>query len=456
MAAQQSAFRPSLSRILLGLAGVFFLSIAWSSRSGGAGLSALVDVLVPTAIGSFIVSVGLLGGAEVRVKTLVASVSTIVSLVVADVALVKLLTPVVLDPPRAPLLDMDRMIESLAKDGIDAYPRYGAHLFETVLGRKGIAASEAPVMPLAGVSGSMLLHEDEVCCWNSFRLDEHGFNNDAGAHRSSPDLVVLVGDSFAAGAGVGREDNVATNLARRAGKVLNLGISGNGPLAEYAILREYGLPLRPRDVVWVYFEGNDLADLGRELASPIASYLDEGHSQGLRDRQDEVDSFLGPTLKTLRAETWCPPEQARLAARQAYRLRKVRNLLRAATGTATTQEVPDSRFFCHLLGRVARDVSAAGGRLWFVYMPAADRFHPSRMVRARIDALHDPVKEWILSCLKGAGVTTLDLLAAMREESDPRAFYPTAPPTGHLNAAGYRFAADRIEAMMKQGERESP
>ena len=113
MAAQQSAFRPSLSRILLGLAGVFFLSIAWSSRSGGAGLSALVDVLVPTAIGSFIVSVGLLGGAEVRVKTLVASVSTIVSLVVADVALVKLLTPVVLDPPRAPLPDRQQMIDDL-------------------------------------------------------------------------------------------------------------------------------------------------------------------------------------------------------------------------------------------------------------------------------------------------------------------------------------------------------
>ena len=39
--------------------------------------------------------------------------------------------------------------------------------------------------------------------------------------------------------------------------MINLGKGGNGPILEYAALKEYGEPLRPRIVLWFYFE-NDL------------------------------------------------------------------------------------------------------------------------------------------------------------------------------------------------------
>ena len=46
---------------------------------------------------------------------------------------------------------------------------------------------------------------------------------------------------------------------------INLGISGNGPLLEYAALVEYGKTLTPAKVLWIYFEGNDLtSDLNLE------------------------------------------------------------------------------------------------------------------------------------------------------------------------------------------------
>ena len=46
--------------------------------------------------------------------------------------------------------------------------------------------------------------------------------------------------------------------------VLNLGYAGNGPLIEYATLREYLEP-NVKNILWIYYEGNDIANLNREL-----------------------------------------------------------------------------------------------------------------------------------------------------------------------------------------------
>jgi len=41
--------------------------------------------------------------------------------------------------------------------------------------------------------------------------------------------------------------------------------NSNGPLAELASLVEYGPLIKPKTVIWLYYEGNDPTDLGREL-----------------------------------------------------------------------------------------------------------------------------------------------------------------------------------------------
>ena len=73
----------------------------------------------------------------------------------------------------------------------------------------------------------------------------------------------MIGDSFTHGACVNEPDTIGGNLRKniKSGGVLNLGQGGNGPLIEYATLREY-LPLTKTErVLWIYYEGNDLWDL---------------------------------------------------------------------------------------------------------------------------------------------------------------------------------------------------
>ena len=69
--------------------------------------------------------------------------------------------------------------------------------------------------------------------------------------------------------------------------MLNLGQTGNGPLIEYATLREY-LPIKKtKRKNRIYFEGSDLMNLASELKNPILLkyFTDENFSQNLTSKQ---------------------------------------------------------------------------------------------------------------------------------------------------------------------------
>ena len=90
------------------------------------------------------------------------------------------------------------------------------------------------------------------------RYDSRGFRNTE--EFTSADIVVI-GDSFVEGTYVPQDELITGVLANRLGeRVANLGVIAYGPQQELAVLRRYALPLRPRTVVWVFFEGNDLKD----------------------------------------------------------------------------------------------------------------------------------------------------------------------------------------------------
>lgn len=98
----------------------------------------------------------------------------------------------------------------------------------------------------------------------NYRTDERGFRNPPGVRRAD---VVFIGDSYTEGAQVPEAETFARQFERATGLgVINLGLGGYGPQQELAVLRRYGLPCRPRLVVWQMCEGNDLGDARRYVA----------------------------------------------------------------------------------------------------------------------------------------------------------------------------------------------
>lgn len=110
--------------------------------------------------------------------------------------------------------------------------------------------------------------------------------------------VVALGDSFTFGYGVNERVTWPAQLANLRGlTVANLGISGFGPGSELAMLRDEGLRLRPRLVLWQFF-ANDLLD-----AASFAGWQASGQHDFLaweRARTLPTAAPVGTTRPSLR------------------------------------------------------------------------------------------------------------------------------------------------------------
>ena len=93
------------------------------------------------------------------------------------------------------------------------------------------------------------------------RTDAEGFCNDDVPQSCD---IVVTGDSFVGQSPIPRNDYWSAIAAKKAGMSLyNLGVGGYGPQQELGVLKRYGLPKKPKIVLWAYFEGNDLRDAER-------------------------------------------------------------------------------------------------------------------------------------------------------------------------------------------------
>jgi lysophospholipase L1-like esterase len=91
------------------------------------------------------------------------------------------------------------------------------------------------------------------------RLDRNGFRNATDLDRAD---IVLLGDSFIEAGLVPDSDHVGTRLAAETQQVVaNLGNVAYGPRHQLVLLRRFALPLQPRTVIWLFFEGNDLQNI---------------------------------------------------------------------------------------------------------------------------------------------------------------------------------------------------
>jgi hypothetical protein len=341
--------------------------------------------------------------------------------------------------------------------GVEAYPIMSAEVYSQTFLDRG---NERALLPLAGISNITTTFCNELGRFIVYKSDRHGFRNpDRAWDATAPTL--LVGDSFAQGACVPEGSTIAAEFMCRNRAVVSVAYNANGPLVELATLVEYGPALRPPLVIWLYHEGNDLTDLGRELDVPILrKYIEPGFSQNLIARQIEID-------RTIRAALDARPEiqGVTAAARQHWSLsgvlglRNVRAQLRGAWDAVSAQrsappakpELDDAvatpaseqrlSDFEIVLTR-ARDIAAQwGGRIHLAYLPASERF---RFPQLQEIATLDRTKAEILNITASLDIPVIDLDAPIRATPDPARLYPKANWPVHLDVEGYRLIAKAI------------
>jgi hypothetical protein len=125
------------------------------------------------------------------------------------------------------------------------------------------------------------------------QYDTRGFRNPATLDRAD---VAMVGDSFVHGVFVPQAELASSRLGELLGtSVYNLAQVGYGPLQEAAVVRRFALPLQPRVIVWVFYDGNDLRDISafHEFQKDYAATVQKRHNIVARSFTRNVLAALG-------------------------------------------------------------------------------------------------------------------------------------------------------------------
>jgi hypothetical protein len=348
-----------------------------------------------------------------------------------------------------------KVLGDLHKSGIDAYPAAApsALLRRQVDGtQRSKLDNGGELLPLGGVSNKTSVLCNEGLGYTIFDNDEHGFHNPKGLWRRGRVEVAVVGDSYVQGYCVPSENSFVAEIRKRYPVTLSVGSGGMGPLMSLAAVKEYLQFLRPKIVLWAYYEGNDARDLKVESGSSLLMRYLAGGYQGLIDRQPEIDRRLSAFLKGEMAK-------GRLAKLGEELVEELKDLeagveklesapklsnLRDAAGLVFAQSTVEHRtgpiryigetsdLHSRILAQAKAQIAAWGGRVYFVYLPAW---------RPNWDA-HEEDRE-IARIVSSLEIPMIDLRPAFRAHGDPLALFPFRMHN-HYNIEGHRLVADEI------------
>lgn len=331
-----------------------------------------------------------------------------------------------------------QVVQDLRRNGVDAYPAVFPHYFLP----NGLMTEKNAIVNLSGISMKTTVLCNESGEWITYVADEYGFNNPPGSWGEKETDIMLIGDSFVHGGCVKPGEDLGGQLRKYGWKVINVAMGGNGPLMELASLKEYAEPIKPKNVLWVYYEDNDFVDFQREKRSDLLRrYLENDFSQNLIHRQPEVDKALRHYIER-ELKTNVPKHDIFVIIRLKHLMEKFKHLKRVLVKKEYTFPPPEPLFGEVL--KSARDrVNAWGGRLYFVYLPQWSRYVK------KVDHDQWRNRKEVLSIVQELNVPIIDLhQEVFLNHPDPLSLVPLRL-YGHYNAEAYKLIAAAIDRHLR-------
>lgn len=347
---------------------------------------------------------------------------------------------------RSPL----QVIQDLRKNGEDPVPALPPSLF-WFDGEK-LVIDGVPVIPVGAISSAKTVYCNETGEYLIYTSDEHGFHNPPGLYGEAPDIVAI-GDSMTQGACVHDDENAVAQIRKQFPRTLDLGYADNGPLTELATLTEMGPRLKPKLVLWFFYEGNDMDDLVNERHSVLLTpYLDRTFSRGLFGMQEKIDAGLRAIAGKREAAALAKktallePEDLHLLQASAGDFIFLR-LLRSALGlmdagwqrSLASADHAALPMFRQILTQARELVETWNGKIIFVYLPEWMNFAQP--------GYHRPERDGVLAAVRDAGIAAIDVLPEFQAHPDPLSLFPHRA-YGHYNAEGYRLEAKTVLASL--------
>lgn len=293
----------------------------------------------------------------------------------------------------------------------------------------------------SGISNSETLMCNENGYFASYDSDEKGFRNPKDIWQLNEFEILMVGSSFAHGACVNEEDTIAGHLRKKYGnkKVINISYGGNGPLIEYAALREYLPYLSPKKILWFYSEREDLDKFSKELNNKILNkYLDDNQfKQKLYSKQKLIDKKLITKQENLFLNKTSIGTIVKL-----YNIRRL-TINRFNINKENNETIESKKELLMKLEQIfkliKKDLRYKDIEIYFIYLPAYERI--SNNLQKDLN-----YKEYnsVKNIIKKLEIPIIDINRDLfTDHLDPLSLFPFRSD-GHFNEIGYKLISEII------------
>ena len=299
------------------------------------------------------------------------------------------------------------------------------------------------LFPLSGLSNSKTIYCNENGYYSIFKSDRHGFNNPDIEWDKDEIEFLLIGDSFTFGACVNRPNDIASVLRLLSKKSsLNLGYSGNGPLIEYATLKEY-LNDNVKNIIWVFTKNNDLINLEKELRSNFLKQyiLNENFTQNLKLNQKRINKKISKIIENNKGKTG----DIELNQNNIFSKFKIKNYIKLMqlrsliiNNKQRNKNKISENLFIELENILLKSKKIAlnnDSNFYFVYLPEYSHY---------LGNYDDKNYLKIINIVKKLNINLIDIhQEVFIKHKNPMNFFPFESPL-HYNQLGYKKVAETI------------
>lgn len=288
--------------------------------------------------------------------------------------------------------------------------------------------------------------------------DKYGFKNSNSIYQKKINAI-LVGDSYAEGLCVKAKNDIAGNLNRKNVNTINFGVAGTGPLVSLAILREYGNYFKPKNIFYLYFEGNDLEDLNFEKKiKNLLNYRNDNFKMRYLDRYSEIETFLKKANKESEDLIFGIKKNEDILKKEdkskffenfiehlkdILEINNLKNILRFSIFKQQNKTF-DLPLFYEIVEKMKLETNNWNGNYYFVYVPSWSRYFTKFTNKDSSINLKDE----ILGILNSKEIKTIDLTEYFDKTDNLKDYFPLGY-IGHYNSSGYEKIAEILHNNLK-------
>ena len=297
------------------------------------------------------------------------------------------------------------------------------------IGSSKININNDNLYPLSGVSNINTLGCNLNGYWSKFVSDRYGFNNpDFVWENINLDVsnVMLFGNTKVHSNCINSPNDLSGLIRANISKnfnIINLAAkASNGPIANYAVLKEYSNALKPQKILWFFDEEIEFESLISELSNPmLRKYFDNYYySQDLISKQKEVDIIMKKKIKLkLKMEKKKENINKQLDFNKFIKFLKLNFVRTNYLYKYFNRKNLDNKMptipkeFDRLLNLIFKFSDDNNAEAYFIFLPSYKRFFNEHV-------FYNELSNQILNIAKEIGFKTIDLTEDFKYYDDPK------------------------------------